>query len=87
MQISATESPNEILLGKYDNIKHMLLKEQWEKKSIGHTRKVPAGSNDTLKTGASCPRNVFCWLLSVTSTIFTRKSLEIIIIKKRVFLN
>lgn len=29
----------------------------------------------TLRTGASCPRSVFCWLLSDTSTTFTMKSL------------
>ncbi len=40
------------------------------------TRNSSEGSRATLRTGASCPRRVFCWLLSTTSTIFTIKSLE-----------
>ena len=40
------------------------------------TRKMSLGSKERLKTGASCPRNVFCWLQSITSTILTRKSLR-----------
>lgn len=40
------------------------------------TRKSSLGSKATLRTGASWPRSVFCWLLSDTSTTFTMKSLR-----------
>lgn len=40
------------------------------------TRKSSLGSKVTLRTGASWPRSVFCWLLSDTSTTLTMKSLR-----------
>lgn len=46
-----------------------------KKKSLP-TRKSSLGSKVTLRTGASWPRSVFCWLLSDTSTTLTMKSLE-----------
>lgn len=40
------------------------------------TSKSSLGSKATLRTGASWPRSVFCWLLSDTSTTLTMKSLR-----------